>query len=200
MSRPQIKTDSSHFEIKVRLREDNLPAGPCCVLDLFGGTGRIWDTIKQRNPKRDIRVLRIDKKGDRGGVYLVGDNRKYMESLDPGRFNVIDMDAYGIPHKQLAWLFERKHGHPKTIFVTFIQTVYGRLPDEFLEALGYTREMIKKCPSLFYRHGFQKLKQYLANNGIKSIRHYSDYTWRKHYLCFVISKEDHKRAKKYRIQ
>lgn len=78
----KVQTDNSHFEVKVKLREDNLPAGPCRVLDCYGGTGRIWNTIKQHNPKKKIRVLRIDKKKNRGGVYLVGDNSKFMEALD----------------------------------------------------------------------------------------------------------------------
>lgn len=182
MSSAQI--DNSHFEVKVKLRQDNLPKGPCRVLDCYGGTGRIWDTIKQRNPKRKIEVLRIDKKKDRGGVYLVGDNSKFLGSLEPDSFNVIDLDAYGIPYKPLKWLFGRTHGRPMTIFATFIQSVYGGLPAGFLVDLGYSRSMVKRCPALFYRHGFEKLKQYLAINGVNKIKHYSDYSNRKHYLCF----------------
>lgn len=178
------QTDNSHFEAKVKLRQDNLPKGVCRVLDCYGGTGRIWDTIKQRNQKKKIEVLRIDKKKNRGGVYLVGDNIKFLGGLDPGQFNVIDLDAYGIPYKPLSLLFKRTHGRPTTIFATFIQSVYGGLPAGFLADLGYSRSMVKKCPSLFYRHGFEKLKQYLAANGIKEIKHYSEHAGRKHYLCF----------------
>ncbi len=180
------QTDNSHFEVKVRLRTDNLPKGPCRVLDLYGGTGRIWETIKERNPKRNIRVLRIDKKPDRGGVYLLGDNSKFLQALDPGQFNVIDLDAYGVPYKLLKWLFERSHGRPTTIFTTFIQSLYGCLPAGFLADLGYNRAMVQKCPSLFYRNGFAKLKRYLAANGVTKIKHYSDASNRKHYLCFIL--------------
>lgn len=180
------QTDNSYFETKVKLRIDNLPKGPCRVLDCFGGTGRIWETIKKRNPKRNIRVLRIDKKKDAGGVYLVGDNTKFLNALDPGQFNVIDLDAYGIPYKPLVWLFERSYGRPTTIFATFIQSVYGSLPAGFLADLGYSSAMVKKCPSLFYRNGFEKLKQYLAAKGVTKIKHYSDSSNRKHYLCFEL--------------
>lgn len=185
MNRRQIKTDNSHFEVKVKLRQDNLPAGPCRVLGMFGGSGRIWQTIKQRNPKKRIDVLRIDKKPDLRGVYLAGDNRKYIQSLDPGRFDVIDLDAYGVPYEQLAWLFGNIQGNSVTVFVTFIQTVYGRLPNGLLYELGYPKSMVKKCPALFYRHGLEKLTQYLAKMGVKEIKGYSDYAGRKHYLCFV---------------
>ena len=181
-----VQTDNSHFEVKVKLRQDNLPAGTCRVLDCYGGMGRIWTTIKKRNPKRKIEVLRIDKKKDRGGCYLVGDNRKFLAALDPGQFDVIDLDAYGIPYKPIVWLFERSHGHPQTIFATFIQSLFGALPAGFLGDLGYSRAMVKKCPSLFYRDGFEKLKQFLAVNGVERIKHYSDHSNRKHYLCFEL--------------
>ena len=187
-----VQTDNSNFEVKVKLRNDNLPPGKCRVLDCYGGTGRIWETIKKRNPKKKIEVLRIDKKKDRGGVYLVGDNRKFMEALEPGQFDVIDLDAYGIPYKPLIWLFERSHGHPTTIFATFIQSLYGCLPTDFLVNSGYSHKMIKKCPSLFYRDGFEKLKGFLANKGVKKIKHYSDKANRKHYICFTIKKAEHK--------
>lgn len=71
------------------------------------------------------------------------------------------------------------------VFVTFIQTMHGGLPISFLEDLGYTEKMIKKCPSLFYKNGFEKMCGFLEKNGVKEIscrRHD-----RKNYLCFSIN-------------
>lgn len=182
------RTDNSYFETKVKLRQDNLPKGRCRVLDCFGGTGRIWDTIRRRNPKKKIKVLRIERERGKGGVYLLGDNSKFLQSLNPDQFDVIDLDSYGVPYKQLNWLFEAAHGRPTTIFVTFIQSIYGCLPTGFLADLGYSRTMVRKCPALFNRNGLEKLKLYLADKGVKEIKHYSDHSGQKHYLYFQIGK------------
>ena len=165
---------------------------------MFGGSGRIWQEITKRNPKKRLEVLRIDKKQDRSGIYLLGDNRKYIQSLDPGRFDVIDLDAYGVPYEQLAWLFGNIQGRSVMVFVTFIQTAYGRLPNGLLYELGYPKTMVTKCPALFYRHGLEKLTQYLAKMGVKKIKYYSDNTGRKHYLCFLINNKPAERPGKER--
>lgn len=183
-----VQTDNSHFAAKIKLRMDNLPRGSCSVLDCFGGQGLIWETIKGRLPKKDIKILRIDLKKDRSGVYLAGDNRKFLASLDLNRFNVIDLDAYGVPFEQLQAILRRKRATPLTIFATFIQSLYGRLPVKFLAELGYSQSMVKKCPSLFNRDGLSKLKAYLALAGIKKIKRYSDHTGKKHYICFEMTR------------
>jgi len=43
------------------------------------------------------------------------------------------------------------------------------LPVRMLEKIGYTRKMIKKCPTFFNRNGIEKFKQYLAINGVKKV-------------------------------
>jgi len=185
-----VQTDNSHFEVKIKLRVDNLPKGPCRVLDCFAGNSRIWNAIKKRHPEKHIDVLQIERKKDRHGVYLVGDNSKFLPSLSLDQFNVIDLDSYGVPYKQLSWLFTAVHGNPKTIFVTFIQSVYGKLPTGLLADLSYSASMVAKCPTLFNSKGFEKLKLYLALNGVEQIRHYRDYTGRKHYLCFILTTKE----------
>ena len=91
-----VQTDNSFLETKVKLRIDNLPAGECRVLDCYTGTGKIWRTIKQKTKKKII-VLGLELK-NQGGVYLQGDNRKFLGSMDLRKFNVIDLDAYGVPY------------------------------------------------------------------------------------------------------
>jgi len=111
---------------------------------------------------------------------------KYLPGLDLNRFDVVDLDAYGIPYPQLRQLFRTKLKHRMVIFVTFIQSLYGQMPAGLLSDLGFTRTMIQKCPSLFNRRGFDKIKGWLANRGVRELRHYEDSSGRKHYFCFTL--------------
>lgn len=175
------KTDNSHFEHKVKIRLDNLPSSKeISVLDCFHGDGKIWSEIKRR-ANIQINVVGIDKKNNKNGA-MVGDNIKVMRSIDLNKFDVIDLDAYGSPFKQLFVLFEKKY--KGTVYFTSIQTMQGNLPLGLLTSLGFTKKMIQKCPTLFSRNGFEKLKKYLSMNGVTFIKHYS--FGRKHYGCFSI--------------
>lgn len=182
-----VQTDNTFLEEKVKFCIDNLPAGQCNVLDCYAGTGLIWRTIKEKvsGPGRRINVLGMDRKKLQG-IYLQGDNLKFLASMDISKFNVIDLDAYGVPYKQLKIIFSRKLHKEVVIFITFIQSVYGRLPTDMLVELGYSPTMIKKCPSIFFRNGFEKFKQYLAIHGIEQIRYYTHV--QKNYLCFSVKK------------
>lgn len=180
------KTDNSHFEEKIKLRLENLPQkNPISVLDMYAGTGSIWDEIKKRTDTT-INVLGIEKKKINGKIYLIGDNQKYR--IDYNCFDIIDLDAYGVPFAQLESIFSSTH--KKTdIFVTFIQSMYGQLPSEFLISLGYTRQMIRKIPTLFNKRGDLKLITYLANHGIKKVKIYSTLDHKKNYIHFKINDE-----------
>lgn len=179
-----VQTDNTFLEVKVKLRIDNLPAGTCNVLDCYAGTGLIWRTIRERTQRR-INVLGMDRK-KLEGIYLQGDNLKFLASMDIRNFNVIDLDAYGVPYLQLKIIFSRKLHKETVVFVTFIQSVYGGLPYGMLEELGYSPTMIKKCPAIFFRNGFEKFKRFLAIHGIEQIKYYSQD--QKNYLCFSIKK------------
>ena len=178
------KTDSSHFAEKVGLRLLALPdKKPINVLDCFAGNSYLWKKVKDLRKDLTINVLGIDRKKIDIAV-LRGDNRRYLGGMDLNRFDLIDLDAYGIPFEQLDCLFKRKF--KGTVVLTYIQSLYGALPMKLLKRLGYTRGMIKKCPTLFYRNGLGKLEEYLAKNGVKKIRLIS--IRRKHYLSFEMPK------------
>lgn len=157
--------DNSAFDLKVRLRMDNLPPGPVSVLDCFAGTGRIWKEVKRRSPGRCIAVTSIDKRTDLPGLYLCGDNRQYLACLDLDLFDVIDLDAYGVPVEQLEILFHRPPKIPKIVFVTMINVVV--LPNLLLTRLGYSAAMIRKCPSLFAKRTMDRIRAYLAGHGVR---------------------------------
>lgn len=165
MNRPRIKTDNSYLNSKVNLRMNHLPNKKSIkVLDCFAGKSIIWKEIKRKSDK-DINVIGIDKVSY--GSTLRGDNIKYLKGMDLNKYDIIDLDAYGVPFRQLEIIFQKRYRGIS--FITFVQSIFGRLPVRMLEKIGYTREMIKKCPTLFNRNGIEKFKQYLAMNDIKKI-------------------------------
>jgi len=184
MSKALRKREHSHFAEKVNLRLDALPDKESIkVLDCFAGKGRLWKKIREERPDRKITVVGIDKMGQKGTT-LKGNNLKYLGGMNLNKFDIVDLDAYGIPFAQLAVIFEK--GFQGRVVLTWIQSIWGRLPKRFLYALDYTRQMVGKCPTLFNRHGFEKLKQYLAKNGIRQIKTIS--FGQKHYLWFEMPK------------
>lgn len=149
------------------------------VLNLYNGDNLIWSEICRRNAGID--VIGIDIKKDKKKS-LIGDNIKFLMSMDLSAYDILDLDAYGCPIDQLEIIFEKKY--KGIIFVTFIQSYMGSLPKKMLNKLGYTNNMIDKIPTLFSRNGFEKLKNYLSTYCVNNILVYN--IGRKHYLCFTI--------------
>jgi len=165
MNRQPIRTDNSYLNTKINLRMNHLPDRKNIkVLDCFAGRSRIWKEIKKKS-NRNINVVGIDRISY--GSTLKGDNVKYLKGMNLDKYDIIDLDAYGVPFRQLEIIFKKKY--KGILFITFVQSIFGRLPVRMLEKIGYTRNMIKKCPTLFNRNGIEKFKQYLAINGIKRI-------------------------------
>lgn len=160
-----IKTDNGFLADKVGLRVKHLPRGDIRVLDCFAGTGRVWKAVKRRIPDREIKILGMEKRNI--GFNLPGDNLAWLAEIDLSRFNVIDLDAYGIPYDQLKILFDR--GYHGVVYVTFIQTGFGQMNFDMLEAIGFPRSMIKKCPSIFQRRGWEYILEWLALRGVKKV-------------------------------
>lgn len=175
------QTNNSYLADKVALRAGHLPAGDHLrVLDCYAGEGKIWAAVRRLTGRR-ITVLPIDvKEYEETSFYLPGDNRAYLQTLDLNRFDVIDLDAYGVPFDQLEQVFSS--GYQGVVFVTFIQSVMGQLPLGLLRAVGFSDEMVKKCPTLFGRSGWKYFLEYLSLRGVTRIWHRSHA--RKHYLGF----------------
>ena len=177
------KTDNSCLGDKLTIRINHLPDGDLRVLDCFGGEGTIWERI-EKVTGRNIDCLPIDLK-DNGRFRLPGDNLRFLKSLDLSKFNVIDLDAYGVPYKQLKTVFQS--GYAGAVFVTFIQSYVGELPHEMLIDIGFTQSMINKCRTLLFKHGFDKFCQWLALQGVTKITHISPTPY-KHYIFLDISR------------
>jgi len=176
----QTKVNNSFLKDKIALRMNHLPAGDLRVLDCFSGSGLIWQAIIKACPERSIKVLPIDERDYDGAFRLPGDNRRYLQELDLSRFNVIDLDAYGVPVDQVNTVIDR--GFAGVVFVTFIQSLYGIMPYNVFTPIGFSETQVKKCPTLFSERGWQYFREYLAARGVTRITHRS--YGRKHYLAF----------------
>lgn len=176
------KTDNDFLRDKLDLRIAHLPAGDLSVLDCYSGRGVIWRTVKKMT-KRAIKVLPIDVRDDIDFFHLHGSNADFLSTLDLKKYNIVDLDAYGVPYQQLRILFQKKYRG--TVFVTFIQSLYGQMPKAMLADLGFSGAMVDKTPTLFGKRGWEYFKQWMALNGVTQIHHRS--SSRKHYLCFSLS-------------
>lgn len=183
MSNQAIKTnnDSEMLKAKIQLRIESIKHLEVVnVLELFGGEGVLWKEVLKQTDKQ-IKILSIDKNKYKR-LQLQGENTKFIESLDLQIFDVIDIDAWGSPYKQLEMIIKKRY--KGIVHCTFIQTMMGKLSGDMLIYLGYTKKMIEKIPSIFNKNGLDKFKQYLALKGIKEINIISK--GRKNYLWFYL--------------
>lgn len=180
----KMQTDNSYFYHKIKLREcaiDILGCKEIVVLECYSGKGLIWDKIKKRNADKNITVIKIDTK-PKTKTTLKGHNLKYLQSMDLNAFNIIDLDAYGVPFEQCEILFKKEYSG--IVCVTFMQSVFGRLPFALLTKLGYPKNMVLKCLTLFNTNGYEKFMAYLGMNGIRQINQYVFKDQNKYYYFF----------------
>lgn len=177
----RVLTESSHAAAKVHLRLSFLPKkSKINVLDLFSADGGLWEAVKKKTPIK-INTLRIEKLPGKSGIYLQGNNLQFMESLDLSTFDVIDIDAFGVPTQHLQILFDRKY--KGRVFVTFTNPFIGVLPLKFLMDLGYSRAMLSKTKAIFCRDHMKKMEGWLAiKGGIRQVQEIN--IGNKHYFYF----------------
>lgn len=140
------KTDNDFLADKVQLRVDHCPrpiGRPARVLDCYGGKGVVWRLVEAKTSVKVERVA-IDSRTDLSDFHLHGDNIKVMAGMDLTGFDVIDLDAYGIPAAQLVEVFES--GFTGVVFATAIQTMQGIIPRIILDDLGFPDAVSKKSP------------------------------------------------------
>jgi len=173
------KTDNSHLREKIELRKLAIESieNPK-ILECYAGEGTLWQKV-QEETGRTLDILRIEKEKYKCPLpHLVGDNLKYLNTLDLDKFDIIDLDTYGIPAKQIQVISES--GFIGILLITCCLTYKGTIPRFILNRLGYTKEMIKKIPTLFSINGLQKFSKWLYYNRIKRIEGY--FFYRKIYI------------------
>lgn len=77
-----MKTDNSHFDVKVQLRVCSLPQKKeIYVLDCFSGTGKIWKEVCRRESEKNIHVISIEKEEGKNRYAITGDNIKVLSAF-----------------------------------------------------------------------------------------------------------------------
>lgn len=161
----QAQTDNSHLQEKIFLRISFLPKKEnISVLDCFHGSGVIWDTIASRH-NGTIKVTGLDKKKE-SSAHIVCDNLKYLlgrKSL--GEYDAIDLDAYGVPAEHLLELYKKDFHGP--VFVTWILSAQGRLPQIVFDRCGISSKMVRKCQGLFRGLNQELMDGFLYSINVK---------------------------------
>ena len=178
-----MKTDNDNLSKKLAIRlfaMDKLGKSqtkPIRVLDCFAGEGLLWHYLKKES-KFCIEHVGIDSLPKRGALY-VGDNQRYLCQLPIDDYDVIDLDAYGVPYNQMKILAQRNY--QGIVVGTFIQCVYGGLPYAMLEDIGYSRPMVRKITKLFFNNGWDKWATFLRLIGYEDV--FVFHCANKHYFC-----------------
>lgn len=176
------KTDNSHLIEKIELRLESLSfikKSNINILEAYSGDGKIWKEV-QKQTKKNLNILKIEVKDNKKGIYLKGDNAKFMPLFNFENYDIIDLDAYGVPYQQLKAIFQKQF--KGIVHVTFIQSGMGSLPNGLLKDIGYTESMIKKCRTLFSKNGMEKMQNFLYQNNVRQITGY--FIDRKNYFYF----------------
>lgn len=141
-----IQHTAGALAIKVALRACVLPDRPVKVLDAFHGDGDIWRLVEQLHP-HDIDVVGVEKDRERArpGV-LTGDNVRVLAAIKLDRFDMIDLDAWGIPWEQLRII--SRAGFEGPVAVTWINTM-GMAYCRLWEDLGVPGQWMRDVHSLF---------------------------------------------------
>lgn len=144
------RTDNAHFWAKVALRREAVLAhvapAPVRVLDCFGGENRLWKEVGCAE------YFGVESQKGKGGLNLHADNLRVIPALDLSRFNVVDLDSYGVPGAQLMALAANPT-LPDGILVVYtsISAPLASGNAAFLAAMGVPPETFRRCPTLFNR-------------------------------------------------
>lgn len=160
-----VYTDNTSKAHKVELRMRSLgyvKRGKIRVLDCFHGKGELWNEVKRRE-LREIQVLGLDKKPTDDG--LKGNNVKFMNAMDINKYDIIDLDAYGVPFEQMEIVFSQKY--QGIVHYTFIQAVVGELPKKMLFQCGFSESAYKDAKSVIFHYGWDIWRHYLSVNGVE---------------------------------
>lgn len=164
-----IKTHSSHFADKLNLRVEALEGMDTPnVLDAFSANGDLWRNVAKAHP---CLVTRIEKEKGRKGIYLKGDNVKWMAAMDLTKFDVIDLDAYGSPLLNIEEVFKQRF--KGTVIVTWIFGMAGT-NRQIYEAIGISEQMVAMAPTMFADLSMDAVFSYLEKKGIQRLRMVKD--------------------------
>lgn len=184
MNPHSTKTDNFRIEDKIFLRKQGTKhLQSLFVLDLFAGENRLWKDFKKQ---RYYGVELVKGKGKN----LNANNLKVIPSLDLSKFNVIDVDSYGIPFQQITSLYKNPTLQNGTvIFFTCISNQMSSLSRECLKMFGI-QKMYQKVKVVFNKNAFDYFYGMLYNLGVRKVYKYVVDTgsFRKEYGYFIVDK------------
>jgi hypothetical protein len=166
-------TDNSATDEKVGLRVEWLVSygrETVRVLDCFGGEGVVWAAVSEACP--DVRILRtgierVKGKGDPNRT-LYGDNLQWLPQIDLNEFDVVDLDAYGWPCRQVDMVQERFPSMP--MFTTVGINGIGSVPHVAVEAAGMPPEWADLVPGPINKLAVEIWDAFLASRGYTEVR------------------------------
>ena len=180
------KTDNAHVWLKVAVRREAIAAlTDVRVLDCFAGNNVLWKEIK---PDYYLGLEKVKGKGSRN---IHGDNLRLIPSLDLSRYNVIDLDAYGIPGAQLIALLRNKTLPDNVVVVyTGITNAVSGGQKKMIQAAGVPYEAYRKCPTLWNKKMLDLWYFLLFKIGVEKVNRVvvKENSYEKHYGYFVLNK------------
>jgi len=136
------KVDNSCAALKAQLRRAYLPPD-ARVLDLFAGHGEMYRRAYAGNVSN---YYGVDKQiAHDAALCAMGDNIKYVCQNDITKYNVFDLDAYGIPWDLFFLIIKRLKMGEYTFFLT------DGLPVQLDKSRGYLLSKIIRATERFAR-------------------------------------------------
>jgi len=130
-------TASTDLAQKIEMRRAicSLMPGPLRVLDLYSGTGAIWESLREWFELETYTP--VDKNPQMLGVIRMKVDERTVKAFDMSRFNVVDLDCYGEPWR--VWDSIHASLQPGTAaFLTYghLATGHGGISHWLLETSG----------------------------------------------------------------
>lgn len=182
MNQQQTKTDNKSIGNKIYIRKKAIAdLTEVNVLDLFGWQNILWNNIPTN------RYYGVESKKDKG-QNLCADSHSIFASLDLRKFNIIDVDSYGISFDIYKYLLTSSHVQNGTIIIyTAITNEFTKIQNAAKNEFGF-RTFYDKAPSLFNARAIEFFYELLAKYGVKEVSYYEvKDNFTKHYGYFRIS-------------
>lgn len=183
-----MSTDNSNRAAKKHLRRvATAHLSSLRVLDCYAGNGAMWANVDKE------KYLGIEKQKGKGNVadeIINADNLKIIPMLDLSEYNVIDLDAYGIPYDQMYEILDHEMLKRGTVVIyTAITNGMSSVNKNALQLIG-CEEIYKKSPTLvkpFYIDAFYELIRLSGVNKVYELD--QDFlktgSYKKHYGYFI---------------
>ena len=176
-----IKTDNANVESKIALRKqatDKLES--LKVLDLFAGENKLWKTFECE------KYYGVEMKKGKG-KNVNADNLRIIPSLDLSKFNVIDLDSYGIPFNQIELLYKNPTLQKGTVIIYTAITNKMSALTEGAKKMANIQEIYTKCRTLFNGMALELFYGRLYQLGVVEVTEYmTKEKFEKHYGFFTI--------------